>query len=300
MRNCYKYLLPFMLVLFASCEKYIEVELPAHVPKFIVNAQLEPGLPVMVFVTHSRGILQDSNFSPVRDATVEIIEDGEKSYYLEFKGVQQTYWTVNGYVSDELEIKHGKTYEVIVSGRMETARSKVTIPYPVEIKSVDIHHLGGNSVEMTVFFDDPQERNFYEFSVAYSGFEIYEGWRGSGSIDTVFHKGEVWLEPLNPAYKSDRSRGKVLIDDALFNGREIDLQFSTTLSTRAELDVKVIMKNVTEDYFKYNNTLNLQNQVSGDPLAQPVQVFSNIQNGRGIFMASAQTTFTKKFHIILD
>jgi len=299
MRNCYIYLLPLLLVLSASCERYIEVELPAHVPRFIINAQLEPGMPIMVFVTQSRGILQESNFSPVRDATVEIIEDGEISYFLEFRGVEQAYWTVNGYVSDELEIQPGKTYEVIVSGRMETARSKVTIPHPVEIKSVEIQHTAGNMAEISVLFDDPQERNFYEFSVTYSGFRVFEGW--SGTTDTIPINGEVSLTPLNPAYQTDYwSRGKVLLDDALFNGREAKLQFSGAFNTRAELDVKVMMRNVTEDYYRYNTTLNLQQQVSGDPLAQPVQVFSNIENGRGIFMASTLSLYTKKFHIILD
>jgi len=299
MRNCYIYLLLTFIVLFSSCERYIDVELPAHVPRFIVNAQLEPGMPAMVFVTHSRGVLQESNFSPVRDATVEIIEDGEKSYFLEFRGVEQAYWTVNGYVSDELEIQQGKTYEVIVSGRMETARSKVTIPYPVEIKSVEILHTAGNMAEISVLFDDPLERNFYEFSVTYSGFRVFEGW--SGTTDTIPITGEVKLEPLNPAYQTEYwSRGKVLLDDALFNGREAKLQFSGTFNTRAELDVKVMMRNVTEDYYRYNTSLNLQQQVSGDPLAQPVQVFSNIENGRGIFMASTLSLYTKKFHIILD
>jgi len=299
MRNCYRYLLLIFIVLFSSCERYIEVELPAHIPRFIVNAQLEPGMPVMVFVTQSRGILQESNFSPVRDATVEIIEDGEISYFLEFRGVEQAYWTVNGYVSDELEIQSGKTYEVIVSGRMETARSKVTVPNPVALKSVEIQQGNDNMSEITIIFDDTQERNFYEFSVSFSAMRILEGW--GGTIDTVYHTGDIGIEPLNPVYKKNyNTRGKVLLDDGLFNGREARLQFSGNFNFLGNMEIKIIMKSVTEDYFKYYSTLNLQNQVSGDPLAQPVQVFSNIEGGRGIFMGVAQTEYIKKAKLTFD
>jgi len=293
MKKYYIYLLPLLAILFTSCEKYIDGDIPAHTPRFIVNAQLEPGKPVMVFVTQSRGILQESSFSPIDDATVEITENGERSYFLEFREVEQIYWSVNGYVSDELEIKAGNTYEVIVSGRMETAKSKVTVPHPVSLSSVEIQQGSGNNSELTIIFDDPVVRNFYEISVTYSAFRILEGW--NGSIDTVYHTGDIGLEPLNPAYKKDHQfRGRVLLDDALFNGREARIQFSTNFNFNANLEIKVIMKSVTEEYYKYYSTLNLQNHVSGDPLAQPVQVYSNIEGGRGIFMGAAQTEYVKK------
>jgi len=207
------------------------------------------------------------------------------------------YTTFIGYTSDELFVQWGKTYEVIVSGRMETARSKVTIPHPVKIESVEILYTEGNMAEISVLFNDPPERNFYEFSVIYSGFRIFEGTGGSG--DTLFiYNEEIWLEPLNPAYSTEYNyTRKVLIEDVLFNGREANIQFSGSFNSRAELDVTVMMKNVSEEYYKFNTTVNLQNHVSGDPLAQPVQVFSNIQNGRGIFMASAQSLYNKKLSV---
>lgn len=296
-RSCYICLLPLIIILFSSCERYIEVELPVHIPRFTINAELQPGRPVMVSVTQSRGILEEPRFSPVRDATVEIIEEGGKSYMLDFRGEEQGYNMINGYMSNELLVQWGKTYEVIVSGKMETARSKVTVPYPVEIKSVDIQYTEGNMAEISVLFDDPPEKNFYEFSVTYSGIRIFEGIGGSN--DTLFiHNEEVWLEPLNPAFSTDYNYTRnVLIDDGLFNGREANIQFSGSFNMRAELDVTVLMKNVSEEYYKFNNTVNLQNHVSGDPLAQPVQVFSNIHNGRGIFMASAQSLYNKKLSV---
>jgi len=43
------------------------------------------------------------------------------------------------------------------------------------------------------------------------------------------------------------------------------------------------LSSVSEDYYKYNVTLAKYEQTQGDPFAQPVQVYSNIENGFGIF-----------------
>ena len=38
-----------------------------------------------------------------------------------------------------------------------------------------------------------------------------------------------------------------------------------------------------EDYFKYKLSLEKYQETAGDPFAQPVQVYSNVENGFGIF-----------------
>ena len=43
------------------------------------------------------------------------------------------------------------------------------------------------------------------------------------------------------------------------------------------------LKNHSEDYYMYKKTFNVYQSVRGNPFAEPVQVFSNIENGYGIF-----------------
>ena len=44
---------------------------------------------------------------------------------------------------------------------------------------------------------------------------------------------------------------------------------------------------ITEEYFRYIQTLNLFEKDFGDPLTNPVQVFSNVTGGFGIFAGAA-------------
>ncbi|MFT6867249.1 MAG: hypothetical protein ACJA08_002089 [Cyclobacteriaceae bacterium] len=43
------------------------------------------------------------------------------------------------------------------------------------------------------------------------------------------------------------------------------------------------IKKVSEEYYKYEQTSQLQFDIGGDPFSQPVPVFNNIENGFGIF-----------------
>ncbi|MBT0810548.1 DUF4249 domain-containing protein [Litoribacter ruber] len=278
-----------LLIGFSSCERYLEVEMPNHSPRFVVNADLVPGTPVMVFVSQTRGILEESDFPPVRDANVEIIEEGQQAYPLVFQDFEGKFFhRLGGYGTQELELQAGKTYHVNVDGRFESISTTVTIPQKVPIKSVEIRETSGDLVELILKFDDPQEINFYEISAHFDGFQIYQ--YSPDHIDSVPHSGAVRLEPLSPAYQRDFQVGStydsgVLIDDQLFNGNEATIEFSARLPFRSVIDLTVVLKNVTEDYYQYEVTRGLQRHTSNDPLAQPVAIHNNVEGGRGIIKA---------------
>ena len=49
-------------------------------------------------------------------------------------------------------------------------------------------------------------------------------------------------------------------------------------------EIYFVLKNISKSYYDFQSTYGLQDWNDGDPFAQPVQVFSNIENGIGIFM----------------
>ncbi|WP_234364346.1 DUF4249 family protein [Lunatibacter salilacus] len=89
----------------------------------------------------------------------------------------------------------------------------------------------------------------------------------------------------------------MLFDDRLFDGEEaiMDLLIQGTMMEETyEGEIYFNLKSVTESYYQYHTTSDLQDWNEGDPFAQPVQVFSNIPNGLGILMGSTLDIFQYK------
>jgi hypothetical protein len=47
--------------------------------------------------------------------------------------------------------------------------------------------------------------------------------------------------------------------------------------------------NTSEAYFNYLKSFNMYQRASGNPFATPVQVYSNVENGMGIFAGGTLT-----------
>ena len=55
--------------------------------------------------------------------------------------------------------------------------------------------------------------------------------------------------------------------------------------------IRIYLHNISKSYYYYRTSLELYQNTSGNPFAQPVQVYSNIENGFGIFAGSQITYF---------
>jgi hypothetical protein len=59
--------------------------------------------------------------------------------------------------------------------------------------------------------------------------------------------------------------------------------------------ITIHVRSISEDLYDYLSTLNVQQNTSGNPFAQPANVYGNIENGFGIFagLNSASKIFSK-------
>ena len=108
------------------------------------------------------------------------------------------------------------------------------------------------------------------------------------AFDTIVFLNPVSLTSVDPAVDPavdpEFYPDGVLISDAVFDG--------TTKTISVELDqiyfdtgktMIVILSTLSEDFYRYKKTFRAQ-QVNGDnPFAQPAQIYTNVQNGLGIF-----------------
>jgi len=92
----------------------------------------------------------------------------------------------------------------------------------------------------------------------------------------------------------DEYLDKLLLTDRLFDGKDHSISFKLDPYFANVENVSIYFTSISESYYDYKTTLSLQKEVSGDPFAQPVQVFTNIQHGLGIFAAYNQDEWKLK------
>jgi hypothetical protein len=97
-------------------------------------------------------------------------------------------------------------------------------------------------------------------------------------------------------------REQGLFNDLLFNGQnkalELEIPYENYSGIEVgyewsykTLSVRVYLHNISKSYYYYRNSLELYQSASGNPFAQPVQVYSNIENGFGVFAGSQISYF---------
>jgi hypothetical protein len=156
--------------------------------------------------------------------------------------------------------------------------------------------------EATITFtDNENEQNYYEIIIygVNKNFtpERYSYWTSFESEDPILTlEGDLEYEPKS-----------VFFSDELFNGEISTIQIYSTdgggacqLGTCLPLESRIELRSISSDYFNYlkhytRHTFN-QQTVDGNPgldmlfQGEPVDMYSNIENGYGIFTGFASST----------
>ncbi|MFQ5636990.1 MAG: DUF4249 family protein [bacterium] len=72
-------------------------------------------------------------------------------------------------------------------------------------------------------------------------------------------------------------------DDALFDGEFYDLDISFyNYSEPIEMFI-VVLLTTSESYYNFHKSVDQQNATEDNPFAEPVPIYTNIENGLGVF-----------------
>ena len=271
----------------AACTTVVDFDIPLDKPWVVVNSLFSPDSVWQVKVTYSKNILDiapGSNFLSIRNAVVTIHDPGnlvietltgssDKSNLYSYKG--------------KTKPMPGQSYSVQVSIKDEHIRQSINkVPTYVPITSVEVDSsrvIDGGPIEMKINFKDPAtEKNYYTLKIIEDAFYIF-------NKDTVWYTQEIFYEVVKQSLSNDERGLEKLVNDNLFNGK--DYTFHVNLYNRRysfgsqifQQHVRVVLLSISEEYYRYFTTKSLQDYTNGDPFAQPVQVFTNVENGLGIF-----------------
>lgn len=281
----------------ATCERPVELEVELPAPELVVISTFSPGLPFAVSVSSTRSALVPSLTDYPEDAEVSLFRGEE--FLEKLRRVTGTSSTAPFFQSTENYPLAGEIYSLQVSApgfRPVTAQS--VIPRPVSIRDIEAVHTGFSPVadpgeavhhyRITVTFDDPGAfHNFYHLRFQQELLEYVISEAGDTLITgkTLNHIafGQAINNNTITAYLEDG----VLFEDESFNGRRVS--FSFPMQTRVVQGREMLghlyveLRTVSDDYYRFYSTVGRQQDNPGPPFSEPVIVFTNVEDGRGIF-----------------
>lgn len=270
-----------ILLFFNSCVKDVTPEFKGYKSHLVVNSLLVPDSIISVHLSLSVRSDNEDNFPDYSDATVEI-EDGNHKTGTIYQG--------NGkYTADSYPVS-GETYNLII--KMENGeflKSETRIPSKPIIKILPIFEKNLLQVNIS---DNSHEKNYY-----WVGIKIYDKSSSQSYYETYFYSDFLLFDDFNRTQDGELIEGVrysyhfyARLDDSNFNGKEIS--FLTPRKWPEPDDFIdyiffLYIINADEHLDKYMKSALIQYElgVIGDmPVFHtPIDMYSNIENGKGIF-----------------
>jgi hypothetical protein len=263
-------------IFLASCQREADIELPKTEPKLSVSCFISDDIDtIRASVFWSRPVFSSENNLPERPIDIDVLI---KSGPVE----KNLIWDENllQYVLpvSEFPLVAGGQYELILTAPNGTRiRGNTTIPIHLpEVESTQllrdssITSWGETQYKFTfkTFLRDPSS-SFNRYRFVYYEFFSFEG-----LLEQELYRGQSFLD-----------------DESLINGRlyeETVVDYFGYNINPADMVMYVI--NASEEYDRFHRSL--ENQSDGNPFAEPALIYSNFENGLGVFAGYRQTRVT--------
>jgi hypothetical protein len=276
----------FLLLFLVSCEKELKTDLQVT-DRLCLNCILNPDSTIKATLSLSQSISKNYSFKKVNNALITLTQNGQPFGTLQNKG--------DGIYSLDSKPKEGSYYEITVQTKeYESLHAETKIPEKPHITykltdtikhqyGVEIYYFYSNTITIN---DHPGNNQYWLYSIFYlrgNGYRFRLGYDVVDSpliddfnkqIDATFPLGYDYLYYLK--IKDTENDGQAL---------------SISLPSR-DRDSYFIM-DTDEHYDKYLKSTIKQRMNDDDHLLfnEPVQIYSNIENGLGIFGSAAITSF---------
>ncbi len=284
-----------IIILFAfisSCTKIVDIDVPVYSEKPVAYSLFAKDSTFKIQLTKAVDIF-DAYQEPVTEAEVLLYEDDflvdslichDEIFESDvIAGIDKTY-KITAKI-DGFETVYASDYipdSPVLGGCVIVDNSIV----------LDEEEVLNQEAQITIQDNNPEE-NFYELILLkryisdYTNEEVIANSYCYSESPVIVEEGQL------PVYPET-----LVFSDKLFNNSEVTLSIfyeaphSTNYGdgsniTYLDYSLIVVLRSITPDYYNYTNTLyqHIYNQDTDvwNPVSEPVQMYSNIQNGLGIF-----------------
>lgn len=315
MKTIIYFLIGLALISLASCEKEIEFKGEISDPLVVVNGYLAPDSTIKIELSKSRFFLDSrEDFDRINNATVSIMVNGQTRETLRFAN--------NGIYIGNYKPQLGDSVSLTIKAPgHEEVRSSTVIPALSNIVSVDTlsrkltsryesYKLNDTVIawnnqfelELGIRIKDPATiKNFYRLSIINrsewtehpdykSEYYLYFNIQGVSNETSS----EGLLSLIDGGYDADSH----VFSDDLFDGREVVVRFKmyeNVLEIRPGYEEQfggknthttsyiINLQSLPRDTYYYLKSKSAAEQVFETFFTEPVQIYTNIENGIGIF-----------------
>jgi len=282
----------FMTTCFFSCEKIVDnVDLPQQEPKLVVHCYISPeDTLIKAHVYLSVPIFSNYNideYSPVTNATVKITDFSQEATLI-YDGIEKYVISTSAF-----SILPNNTYKITVSApgyKAVEASCKVPAYTNETLQIIAIDSIKSNDYNTEYkfkieFTDRPGIGDFYRLSGNVT--TVYDD--GSGTnIDTS----EYMLYPkYGQEFFSDKNNdGQKMLSEMNYYKYSY---YEEGYGGERIIGLKFHLLVTDEHYYKYHKSLS--NYSGDDPFSEPTIIYSNMQNGLGVFGAYRKFTVNSNF-----
>jgi len=316
-KTCYFVMIFFSLVIFLSCYKDINLDKYKTDPLLVLNCVISPDTVIMASVTKTWFITEEEPKITVNDAEVELYLNG---IFKENMSWMDTEHPNGGIYLSSVRPFCGDRIKIIATAGKEVIYAEDIVPPSVQIEGVHISkqdygkkmiliNQDGESVELydkveikyeITFQDDPDEDNFYFVRI-----ETCDPLQSLGyldySSDPVFILDESVLNGLSDGQSLSGAGGRTFSDQNI-KGLKYTLSITESAPTGMYTYGKVnnrriILYSLSAPYYKYLTSIlkktdeDVLLNLSEWGLSEPLGVYSNVINGKGI-IGACQYDFT--------
>jgi len=255
----------------------------------------------LLLLRSSRSVIDTASFQNIEDAIVTIKDDNGST-------IETLNYVENGFYIGQTFPQENQTYNLEVTHPNYTnVTSSDSLPSPIIINSIDtstiVDPINGDRLQITLDFEDPESAQNYYLIETYSVNE-YLVIKNSDTTEYELDTIKQFMILTDEVFQNGGSpfRLQGLFNDLLFNGQnkalELEIPYDNFSGIEVgyewsykTLSVRVYLHNISKSYYYYRTSLELYQSASGNPFAQPVQVYSNIENGFGVFAGSQISYF---------
>lgn len=274
-------ILPLFALILGACEKEIKLKEEEIEPRIVVNSLFEAGDTIWVDLSESRNILYEGTLPKISGADAKLLDGNGAvigTFVMEEEG---RYYTTDVYPVA------GSRYGISVSAAgLKPIKASSETPASITEVTVDTTNTGSDKIEFKIqFTDDGSQKNYYGITIAHHGF--YDDGTGELTeyIDSYFSTKEFYVANRNTDIDGESFAQEFFFDDDIFNGQTINFtgtRYYFGLEPLGDFFV-VTVKSMSEDLYKYKLSYLKYLEADGSPFAEPVQVYSNVEDGFGIF-----------------